>query len=437
MMLDDILNALKDHNELAGWSLREIHTRSSQLYAVPSALEADRLVESTKYKLNVFSQGKAEDGSATLGQGDVTILPGSDIEAAIQQAALVAELVSNPLYSLPAPAVLPELELSDPEVAADPQGTMQALMARMRQAGNAIDGVRMTGGECFADVIRTRLLNSRGIDAQQEETMVSIEFVLRAGRDGREVESFEEMSRRRARDLNIEAAIEERARLTADLLAAGPPPNWQGPVVIRDHTLAGYLAGDDLFGGVLQFQASGESKFAKVSSWEVGKPVFRGEVKGDPFTLWGNRTLPFGTVSSRFDAEGLPASRVELIRENTLVNFSSSQKYADYLGLPATGDFGCVEVAPGKTPAADLLQESYVEVVQFSWFNPDPITGDFATEIRLGYLVENGVRKPFRGGQLIGNYMESLANVRWSQETGFFGNYLGPTVARFGELKIS
>ena len=78
-----------------------------------------------------------------------------------------------------------------------------------------------------------------------------------------------------------------------------------------------------------------------------------------------------------------------------------------------------------------------MEVALFSWFNPDNITGDFATEIRLGYIVENGVRQAFKGGQLIGNYLDTLANVRWSRETEFLGHYLGPRIARFGNLKIA
>ena len=164
--------------------------------------------------------------------------------------------------------------------------------------------------------------------------------------------------------------------------------------------------------------------------------MFRGEVKGDPLTVWANRCLPFGTRSNRFDDEGLPAQRVALIHENELVAFAANQRYADYLDLPATGAFGGVEVPAGQTKSSILLAEPYVEIVQFSWFNPDPITGDFATEIRLGYLVQNGTRKPFRGGQLVGNYLDALADVRWSAETGFFGKYLGPQTARFNDLKI-
>jgi len=105
--------------------------------------------------------------------------------------------------------------------------------------------------------------------------------------------------------------------------------------------------------------------------------------------------------------------------------------------IPPTGAFGNIELPPGMTPASDLLAEPHVEIVQFSWFNPDTITGDFATEIRFGYLVENGVRKPFKGGQLVGTYMDALADVRWSAETGFFGAYQGPHTARFNHLKIA
>jgi len=126
-----------------------------------------------------------------------------------------------------------------------------------------------------------------------------------------------------------------------------------------------------------------------------------------------------------------------LIRDNEFVAFAASQRYADYLQIPATGAFGNIELPPGKTRASALLVEPYIEIVQFSWFNPDPITGDFATEIRFGYIVKNGIRKPFKGGQLVGNYMDALANVRWSAEMGFFGSYLGPQTARFNELKIA
>jgi predicted Zn-dependent protease len=233
-------------------------------------------------------------------------------------------------------------------------------------------------------------------------------------------------------DIAIEDEVAAQVRQAAALLAAGPPPSYRGPVVLCGNRLGSFLNG-----GVLQTLAGGATKFSRLSSWEIGASVLRQPAQGDPLTVFANRALPFGTRSSRFDDDGLPAGRVELIRDGLLVAFAAGQRYASYLGIPATGEFGNVEIPAGATPAAELLAEPHVEIVAFSWFNPDPITGDFASEIRLGYLVEAGRRVPFRGGALVGNVLDALANVRWSAETGFFGDYQGPTTARFGDLTVA
>ena len=85
----------------------------------------------------------------------------------------------------------------------------------------------------------------------------------------------------------------------------------------------------------------------------------------------------------------------------------------------------------------DALSLPHVEVIDFSWFTPDEITGDFSSEIRLGYLVEGDRRTPFKGGALVGNVLDALANARWSAETGFFGDYQGPHIARFASLRVA
>ena len=92
---------------------------------------------------------------------------------------------------------------------------------------------------------------------------------------------------------------------------------------------------------------------------------------------------------------------------------------------------------PGDTPAADLLSGLYVEVADFSWFSPDTVTGEFACEIRLGYWVDGDQRMPFKGGMLVGNVLDALADVRFSQETTFLGDYLGPSLARFNALVVT
>jgi hypothetical protein len=55
----------------------------------------------------------------------------------------------------------------------------------------------------------------------------------------------------------------------------------------------------------------------------------------------------------------------------------------------------------------------------------------------LGYIADGAVRTPFKGGMLVGNVLDALADVRWSAETGFYGDYQGPTTARFGKLAVA
>jgi predicted Zn-dependent protease len=268
---------------------------------------------------------------------------------------------------------------------------------------------------------------------------VAVEWVLINRSGEQETEAFSEMTRRRAADIDIEAEVAQRAQSTIDLLQAAPAADYTGPVVLRGETLANFMCGDTVLtdNGLFAVLGSAQSKFGQLSKWEIGQSIFRGDVIGDPLTLWATRQLPYGTQSNSFDEEGLPAQRVLLVDENRLAAFSASQRYADYLALPPTGAFGNIELPPGRTAQADLLAEPYVEIISFSWFNPDPITGDFATEIRLGYVRDGSGRHPFKGGLLIGNVLDALANVRWSKETGFYGNYLGPAAARFAQLTVA
>ncbi len=436
-MLNKIVDALKARKEITAWTVRHLTSRGAQVYAVPGQIESQRTVDSESYKVDVLCNTTSPDGSPAVGSGDVTLLPDDDINAGIDKAALVASLVANPVHSIPGPAPLPEVDLVDEGLKADHLSVMQELMEKIRTTASKNQGVYLTAAECFGDINTVHLVNSHGVDAEQESTSVAMEFVLQAKRGERETESFIEVSRRRVADLDPGPEIERRATYTLDLLDAKTPPTRQGAVVLRKDALATFMAGAFLAAGVLQTRGSAESKYAKVSTWEIGKSVFNGEVKGDPLTVWANRCIPYGTKSNRFDDEGVPAKRVELIKENKLVAFSANQRYAEYLDIPVTGSFGGVELPPGRTKASELLTEPYIEIIQFSWFNPNAITGEFATEIRLGYLVENGTRTAFKGGQLIGNYMEALADVRWSAETGFFGDYLGPQTARFNDLKVS
>jgi predicted Zn-dependent protease len=439
-MLDSILAALNRRQDIQAWSVRHMAQRGAQLYAIGPQVEARREVEREYFVIEVLRDTSTADTKA-CGMATITLLPGDAIDRAIDKATLMAGLVHNPAHSIPAQAEMPAVPVADAKLltAADRSTALDRLYERLQHAVGHHPGVRLTAAEFFADETTTHLINSRGVDAMQTATSVAAEWVLINRSDGQETEAFSEMTRRRAADIDIEGEVAQRAQSTIDLLLAAPAADYAGPVVLRGDTLANFMCGDGVFAesGLFAVLGSARSKFSQLSKWEIGQSIFRGEVTGDPLTVWATRQLPYGTQSNCFDDEGVPAQRVLLVEDNRLKAFTASQRYADYLSLPPTGAFGNIEVPPGRTAQAELLAEPHVEIVSFSWFNPDAITGDFATEIRLGYVVDANGRRPFKGGLLIGNVLDALGNVRWSRETEFVGNYLGPAAARFAQLTVA
>ena len=436
-MLRTITDALRSRSDLKGWTVRHVSAREAQVYGIPETIESSRSVDQERFLVSVLRETPGPDGRPSCGSGETTILPGGDIGTAVDTAALTAGLVHNPPYSLPGPADFPRVPLVDEDLRRDPAGAAESLMVRLYATAAEYPQVRLSAAECYVTEERTHLVNSRGIDVEQTATRIDLEWVLLAQDGGRETESYVFLTRRRASDLDLPGEMSRQAHYAQDLLRAGDPPSHEGPVVLRGPALAELLAPAESQSGPLQVLGSAAAKYGKFSTWERNATVLRKEPAGDPLTLWVTRKHPFGNHAGRFDEEGIPAQRVEFIRAGKLVNFIASQRYAEYLGIPATGEFGDIEAPAGKTPAAELTRGKHVEVVTFSWFNPDPITAEFATEIRLGYLVEGKTRTPFKGGLLIGNVLDALADIRWSKETGFFGHYQGPVAARIGGLRVS
>jgi predicted Zn-dependent protease len=76
-------------------------------------------------------------------------------------------------------------------------------------------------------------------------------------------------------------------------------------------------------------------------------------------------------------------------------------------------------------------------VKAFSDFRADPTSGDFASEIRLGEVREDGTAVPFKGGLLIGNWFDAMADARLSSETIALDGYYGPSTIRLGSLQVA
>ena len=122
-------------------------------------------VAGERYVVDLLRHTPGPDGSMTCGTGNATLLPGQNIQAALDTASLMAGLVHNPLHTIPAPAEIPGVALADAALQADPAAALDDAYGRLKAAAATHPAIQLTAAEFFAEEETTRLCNSRGIDA--------------------------------------------------------------------------------------------------------------------------------------------------------------------------------------------------------------------------------------------------------------------------------
>lgn len=434
------------------WQARITHTREAQLYLIGSHDEAARAVTTERAHVRILNDHPAHadtmsaeatsSPSATVrGWSTITLLPGDLAEPArlaarLDDGVFMAGLTDNPTYHLPAPPAggFPLVDTVDPALA-DPERYPHVLRSARDELEGAIAAepdVRLSSAELYLTREAFALRNSRGLVCSGDSTRVFLDAILIASDGAHEAEVHIERGRRRLSDLAIDATIRAFAGYARDTLQAVLPPTARGPVVISGPSLATLLS-------PLVFHASAQAKFLGVSRFAPGELVTSAPPRGDRLSLASDATHAYGTRTAPCDDEGVPATRVLLVEDGVLRAYWAEQRYAQYLNIPATGAVANLLVGLGDIAPADFWGgETVYEIVEFSFMNPDAISGEFVAEIRLGYRHDpDGTVTPIKGGTLSGNVFAALADAHFAREPLFTGNYLGPAAIRFAELTIA
>ncbi|HEV2123988.1 MAG TPA: metallopeptidase TldD-related protein [Chloroflexota bacterium] len=440
-MLDLITAALGRNHGVSDWTVRHRRTRSTQLYLIGRAIENVREVNTEEYEVEVFNdhpypEGTEKAGTPARGVASIKLVPADkgNLARRIEEAVIMAQLVSNPPYTLPEPATYPTLDLADAALAnADSTGkTATAFAGELWELVEREAGIRLSAAELFLHDTDLVLENSRGIQTGASLTRVSAEIALLArGQDGTEAEHFRQIEARQLLDLNLSEQVAEAATFARDTLRSTAPNTRLGPVVLSGTALVPLFE-------AFTFRASARAAYMKLTDTQPGQSVLGGqEVRGDRLNLRSNALRPFAVGSYLFDSEGTPGRDTLLIDNGLLKQRLATQRYAQYLDVPVTGELGNTEVAPGATSLPELLQPGVLHVVGFSAPEVDPVTGDFGSEIRLAYEITPDGPRPVKGGSVTGNVFEAFADARLSQEVEQRGNYHGPQAIRFASLSVS
>jgi predicted Zn-dependent protease len=96
-----------------------------------------------------------------------------------------------------------------------------------------------------------------------------------------------------------------------------------------------------------------------------------------------------------------------------------------------------MRITGGTASTKDLRDTPYLELVSFSDFQVDPVTGDFGSEIRLGFYFDGEKTIPVTGGSISGNMAKINETMRMSIENRQYNNYHGPATICIRDASIS
>jgi predicted Zn-dependent protease len=160
------------------------------------------------------------------------------------------------------------------------------------------------------------------------------------------------------------------------------------------------------------------------------------EVATKNLTIISDGLYPYGMMTSGFDDEGVPQKKNILIKNGIFKNFVYNQFYALKDKTKSTGNgfrqgptffvfdgkymnqpidqFSNFYIKPGRKTLEELIREvdHGILVDTFSWLSPDSVTGQFSSEIRTGYYIDEGeISTPIKGGLVTGNFFELIKKI--------------------------
>jgi len=422
----ELLKKLLAEASPAAWEIVDEKIRGWEFYFIRHKLDQARSKEVENLLLKLYM---APESKETIGMASCLILPTEsevEVRQKIEDLKKRALLVQNPYYTLRSDDGIPKEDLK--MVAVDAiSDTFIRTMTDLEET----ETEDINSYEIFANEVHRHVLNSEGVDITEIYPDSMLEVVVNArSDDGHEIEIYRNLTSGTANPEAIKKEIAKAMTFGRDKLRAVKTPSLgQYPVILSTSAVTSVF-------NYFFSQVDASMKYRGLSAAELGKPLTEG-VAGDKVTMLAVRKLPNSSRNFGTDSEGAIIRERMLIRDNVPESFHGTRQYSEYLGLGESSIVYNYAVKPGNKPACELRQGAYIEVVEFSDFQVDSMTGDIAGEIRLGYLHDGENVTIVSGSSVSGNLREAMKHMTFSREAVQYDTCLVPEVVRFESLTIS
>ena len=417
-MLDELLDAIKEYDGLE-YKITEEKITRIESHFVKKQLEMNRHADVKHTYLTVY-RVFSEDGKKFRGSSVTEIHPGmsrTEIKEVIEESLYVAGFVKNEYYPLVGANDGAETTFERGDIDVDLYSALERLIPAVYDEDRYDNGY-LSYSEFFIARKDVRVLNSNGIDRSYTVYSTDMETAVN-WKEGNEIEITEQC---KMADFDSELLGERVAKLFE---VAAKKPLAQMTPAVKDMNIL--LTGDCLkeFFSYYYSNANAANVYSMISTYKAGDAL-QGDALGDKVTMTLNPFLKGSTSSKPYDSDGFPLKSVELIKDGVLNQYWGDVRFSSYLNIPPTGDIGSYVVTGGTKSITDMKAEPYLELVSFSGFQMDSLTGDFASEIRLGFYFDGTETVPVTGGSVSGNIKKVHGDMVMSVERAQYDNYEGP-----------
>jgi len=350
------------------------------------------------------------------------------LKAALASGELATEQVWGGLPALAIPSASDTL-CFDPHLIVEPQGVLR-LLEEMLEGTKEHPADVMSGSATLSSSAVT-IANSNGLNVTSRHTGVSVSLEAIAGQS-----TGSEFAQSCFMDIDP-FSVGERAAFFASRSAGGREiPTGTYNVVLSP------IAYAELLGAAFVPALSGRNVHAGRSRLAA----YLNEVVTDTcISIYDNPSRERGLGSALWDAEGVPARRIDFVKDGVLSSFAYDLRTAYRYGKESTGS--ATRSGPsGSTgighhnliidgPRSDITQEPAVYVHSVvGAHTANPMSGDFSVEISNAFHMENGeFGEPIRSAMLAGNVFDMHRNISGlSQEVRQIGSLVLPSIRLSG-----
>ena len=425
-MLETIVQLLKNSGVYA-WGLNDVKTQGWEFYFIRHELDQNRAKNVEHITVKVYQL--IEDGKF-MGSASSELAPTATEDEArrlIEDLAYRATLVKNRPYTLNPQTEAHRETLHSAPV--DVSGIARSFIEVMQQLPETATE-DINSYEIFVNAKTRRFLNSEGIYEEESYPTSMIEVVVNARKDGHEIELYRNYESGTCDAEGLKKDLIRTMQYGKDRLHTAPTPALGQADVLFTTSDATRIY--EYFADCL----SAQMVYRRMSDWELGKPISE-NIAGDKVTVTLVRELENSSMNRAFDAEGAPISDTVILRDSVPVKYFGNRMFASYLGLEDTFMPTNILFEGGTHSEEELRAGKYLEVVEFSDFQVDAMTGDIFGEIRLAYWHDGEKTVPVSGGSLSGSMHDFVREMLMSETSVQYNNCRIPALTLLKNVTVT